>query len=777
MINKARTVSSTMDLKLNSQEQSLYDIYSEEYADLFENIFNISEKAFMSTLTSNVSFILGNKAGQYSKLTQAKVQSTIKGKLYMPDLRDSKKIREIMASLGSNDNQNVVTKLEKQDYHPHCSHTSKAYHTCGNELLRPQATNIDYVICLQCKMIFKPEQIHLYCRECKMEYYSSLRDECEEELQPATWEIYHCRSVVDTTMRCPKCREFLLYNSTEDKVECPSCEFIGSAIDIPWKCSICKSEFYSRAKAYSPLIYKPMKVAIKKALMAKIPARPDNIPCCTLDPEKDVFRHKKECQGILYLGELNGNKIAVCSECQQVMYFKKSQWYCPKCGKKFKVDQEDSDVRDVFDQKEEIVKSNTIMSTSELKRYQERGGNINRAKTMKMPLTAKNENKSFFPNQDSIMNRVAGSFNKNPIGLTVKQMNIQSPSEFTLEQKIISEARMNHNSPNLPRGRKSAIESSLFKNKNINLNINVNININNFSNMNFINSIKKNIIEPPEKFNINDFTIENQIGEGTFGKIYSAIYEKNGQVYALKKMYAKTEEELENMKKEYNLVMSFFKKNKGQNFNIIKIYGVQTTKDNSQYVLNVLMELARTDWEKEITERSKTKAYYSEGELLDILKKIIRTMAELQKNNITHRDIKPQNILFVNNECKLCDFGEAKVILYPNEKQYHSVRGTELYMSPILFNALKNKIGKIRHDSFKSDVFSLGYCLILAGTLNFRALYDIRELKDMDSIKNILTRYLIARYSYQFVEILLKMIEIDEKKRMDFIQLEKILRD
>ena len=101
---------------------------------------------------------------------------------------------------------------------------------------------------------------------------------------------------------------------------------------------------------------------------------------------------------------------------------------------------------------------------------------------------------------------------KNPIGLTVKQMNIQSPSEFTLEQKIISEARMNHNSPNLPRGRKSAIESSLFKNKNINLNINVNININNFSNMNFINSIKKNIIEPPEKFNINDF-IDNYISK------------------------------------------------------------------------------------------------------------------------------------------------------------------------------------------------------------------------------------------------------------------------
>ena len=125
---------------------------------------------------------------------------------------------------------------------------------------------------------------------------------------------------------------------------------------------------------------------------------------------------------------------------------------------------------------------------------------------------------------------------------------------------------------------------------------------------------------------------------------------------------------------------------------------------------------------------------------------------------------------------KICDFGEAKII-NPDEDSVHTVRGTELYMSPLLFNSLKRKNNKVKHDCFKSDVFSLGLCMVLAGTLTFRALYDIRELKDMDSVKNIVTRYLVARYSFEFIEILLRMLEIDEKKRMNFIELEKTLRD
>ena len=47
----------------------------------------------------------------------------------------------------------------------------------------------------------------------------------------------------------------------------------------------------------------------------------------------------------------------------------------------------------------------------------------------------------------------------------------------------------------------------------------------------------------------------------------------------------------------------------------------------------------------------------------------------------------------------------------------------------------------------------------------------------MDKLKNILVKYLIAKYSYEFINILLMMLEIDENKRLDFIQLEDKVRD
>ena len=49
---------------------------------------------------------------------------------------------------------------------------------------------------------------------------------------------------------------------------------------------------------------------------------------------------------------------------------------------------------------------------------------------------------------------------------------------------------------------------------------------------------------------------------------------------------------------------------------------------------------------------------------------------------------------------------------------------------------------------------------------------DIREIKDSKVIKKILEKYLIVKYSYNFVNILVKMLEVDEKLRPDFIELE-----
>ena len=280
-------------------------------------------------------------------------------------------------------------------------------------------------------------------------------------------------------------------------------------------------------------------------------------------------------------------------------------------------------------------------------------------------------------------------------------------------------------------------------------------------------------LEPDENFIPEDFDIIKQIGEGTFGKIFMIEWPKNRKKYAMKKMVLRTREELTVNQEKTNLVFNFIKTTHSNG--VIKLYGDQCEQKNeAEYIYYVLMELASIDWENEIKKRSESKKYYTEGELMQILNQLITSFALLQKSNITHRDIKPQNILIVNDIYKICDFGEAKIISTDGVIQ-QSIRGTELYMSPILFKALNSRQKKVVHNTYKSDVFSLGMCILLAATLTFQSLYDIRELDNMENVKNILVKYLIAKYSYNFVGTLLKMLEVNENSRPDFIQLEKII--
>ena len=282
-------------------------------------------------------------------------------------------------------------------------------------------------------------------------------------------------------------------------------------------------------------------------------------------------------------------------------------------------------------------------------------------------------------------------------------------------------------------------------------------------------------IEPDENFIPEDFDIIKQIGEGTFGKIYCIEWPKNKKKYAMKKMILRTMEELNINQEKTNILFNFIKKTNSNG--VIRLYGDQCEQKNeAEYIYYVLMELASIDWENEIKKRSDNKKFYTEGELMEILNQLISTFALLQKNNITHRDIKPQNILIANNKYKICDFGEAKIIQTDGVIQ-QSIRGTELYMSPILFKALNSRQKIVVHNTYKSDVFSLGMCVLLAATLTYQSLYDIRELDNMENVKNILVKYLIAKYSYNFVGTLLKMLEVKEDLRPDFVQLEDCIRN
>ena len=272
-------------------------------------------------------------------------------------------------------------------------------------------------------------------------------------------------------------------------------------------------------------------------------------------------------------------------------------------------------------------------------------------------------------------------------------------------------------------------------------------------------------------FNVDNYTIKKTLGEGTNGIIYQVQNNTTKKLYAMKKLIAGSIAELDFCQKEFQICYQ------NPHESVLTIYGICVRCfDATTYVLYVLMPLAEKDLEMEISERIRRKKYYKEEELIAMIKKLVEGLYYLQKErNVAHRDIKPENILiFKNHVLKLADFGEAKV--NNNNRKKKTIRGTEFYMSPILYEGNMKSKYDIQHNPFKSDVFSLGYCFICASSLDPEVINEIRQQKDMNKIKAILKKYFPKEYSAKYINLLLKMITLDENDRVDFIGLEKILQ-
>ena len=885
--------------KLTETEQELYDALLDEYNDIFENILIINEKEMFDKILENVKAILGEKKMQtFSKMTTAKVLSSLKLSNYLPDINSLKHIKEIMISFGKKDRSHKMPYLNIDDIFSHCEKCSKCYHTCGEILLKPTA--FDFILCLKCKMVYKKELIHLFCNECKEEYYSYIVDDSEPEYEnyyPATWEQYHCDNFIYEEMTCPKCDWMLYYNEKEDLLKCFECGWKCLSKEKYWTCEICDKQFKSKVREYFRFETKPKVNCVRDALVQKIFARPAEMPCCQEEPRYFTFLHgANNCKGILYTGYLQGKEMAVCSECRLVQKLLDVFWTCPNCNSNFfcKKKKDFRVNKNVY-----MIKPKTNIKLNEAKNYD---NFINYKNDPEIQITSENmkskykykfnfdnisdkkinsneinNNKNEDKNEDNNLNKINNTLevdignktkkiitpymnkgkkynkleiktnndskkenevlndnNENNLIKTPKNLNLKFKNRlanFYTSKKDISSIQSdkhirnmklvslqnfkymkknqtkfnkssNDNEENILRANqllRSGKNMNRIDNKKINLNLNLNISINNYlsrsysikeahnfrnklnnkiSSKNYVNNIRNNLeinqdIEPNENFIPEDFIMIKQIGEGSFGKIYCSEWKKNGKKYAMKKMILRNKIEIKKNQEQTDLVYDLIKSTKTKG--VINIYGAQCIKVTSaEYHFYVLMELANIDWEKEIKKRKENKEYYTEGELFDILKQLTETFSLLQKNHITHRDIKPQNVLIVNGVYKVCDFGEAKVIDGCDVIR-QTIKGTELYMSPIIFRALNKKQNQLVHNTYKSDVFSLGMCILLAATLTFQSLYDIRELKDMDKIKNILIKYLIAKFSYDFVHILVKMLEINEDLRPDFIELEKIL--
>ena len=294
------------------------------------------------------------------------------------------------------------------------------------------------------------------------------------------------------------------------------------------------------------------------------------------------------------------------------------------------------------------------------------------------------------------------------------------------------------------------------------------------------NSLPKEIIKILNEgiipqINIDDYTILSQVGEGSYGVIYKVKNNHNKQIFALKKEIAHDEFEVQLIYEDVKLI------NSCNHNNVMKIYGITVCPlDVTTFAIYILMEYADDDWDKEIKKNYQNRINYKEDELINILKQLTSAFRFLQEQKkIAHRDIKPNNILIFNTkgvkEYKIADFGEAKKA--KTSKQMNTLRGTELYMSPALYQGLKQDKDDVVYDPYRSDVFSLGYCFLYAGALNIKIILEVRDVDDMSKLEKILRRYFKNKYTERFIQLMLFMLEFDESKRVDFIGLDNYLNE
>jgi hypothetical protein len=299
-------------------------------------------------------------------------------------------------------------------------------------------------------------------------------------------------------------------------------------------------------------------------------------------------------------------------------------------------------------------------------------------------------------------------------------------------------------------------------------NLNNNLNIMKFAKLNTI----MEELEPENNFNLAEFIKLGELGKGTEGIIYLVKWARNNKKYALKRGRIQTLEFVQSKQEELKMIKDF--RDKTGNDGIIRTYGQKiVTNKNGLYDFYEIMEYAEKDWEQEIIDRARFHLVYKENELLAIMAQIINTFALLQKNHITHRDIKPQNIMLVKGKFKITDFGNARLL---KKEGYciQRVRGSEMFMSPIMFKGLHSSIQQVKHNTYKSDVFSLGMCFLLAAALSYSPLNDLREIYDNNTIYNIVYNSLKNRYSQNFINIIMTMLQVEENLRPDFIQLESL---
>lgn len=224
------------------------------------------------------------------------------------------------------------------------------------------------------------------------------------------------------------------------------------------------------------------------------------------------------------------------------------------------------------------------------------------------------------------------------------------------------------------------------------------------------------------------YQIIKSIGEGGMANVYLAydtILDRNVAVKILRGDLATDEKFVRRFQREALSASSLY------NQNIVEVYDVG--EDNGQYY--IVMEYIDG---KQLKALLKKRGKLTIPEAVDIMKQIASGLSVAHDQYIIHRDIKPQNIMILENGLvKITDFGIAMAMNQTQLTQTNSVMGSVHYLPP------EQASGK--GASLQSDIYSMGILMyeLLTGKLPYHGdnavEIALKHLKEpLPSIRDIL---------------------------------------
>ena len=222
--------------------------------------------------------------------------------------------------------------------------------------------------------------------------------------------------------------------------------------------------------------------------------------------------------------------------------------------------------------------------------------------------------------------------------------------------------------------------------------------------------------EPASVFstNMEFYNMTSLVGEGSFGKVYSAVSVLTGEKVAIKcldKAKINQRSAKQKVQKEIDIHKRLVHPNIARFFEVFH---------NEKYIFMV-MEFAENG---DLFGQIRQSGVLSEGQSKEIIAQIVSGLEACHSQQILHRDIKLDNILLgASGEAKICDFGVSLVM--EEGRLAKDQLGTPAYMAPELLH------GK-GYSGFGSDIWNLGVTLyiMLTGKIPFNS-EDIGELQSI----------------------------------------------